>query len=276
MLDWRFGRSVSAIETLRRGTINYHAVVSPAISLRGVHVERKSAGAVLRGLDLDVERGETIALVGRSGAGKSTLLKVINALIVPDRGDVTVNGRLTREWDPFELRRQIGYVLQEIGLFPHMTVGENVAVVPRLLGWDAPRIAARVGAMLELVGLEPARYMRRSSLELSGGQRQRVGVARALAADPPILLMDEPFGALDPVTRAELHREFRRINGQLGKTVVLVTHDMGEAFALGTRVGVLDEGIIAQLDTPKTLARSTDPRVRPLLEPLLEAHAFLS
>jgi osmoprotectant transport system ATP-binding protein len=250
--------------------------VNPAVSLRAVHVERKNAGAVLRGLDLDIERGETIALVGRSGAGKSTLLKVINALILPQRGEVIVDGRNTREWNTFELRRRIGYVLQEIGLFPHMTVGENVGVVPRLLGWDAPRTDARVSDMLELVGLEPGRYRDRPALELSGGQRQRVGVARALAADPPILLMDEPFGALDPVTRAELHREFRRIQAQLGKTVVIVTHDMGEAFALATRVGVLDEGVIAQIDSPKTLVRSQDPRVRPLLEPLLETRALLA
>jgi osmoprotectant transport system ATP-binding protein len=231
---------------------------------------------VLRGLDLDISSGETIALVGRSGAGKSTLLKAINGLIVPERGTVLVEGRDTREWNPFELRRRIGYVLQEIGLFPHLTVGENVAIVPNLLGWAAPRISRRVEEMLDLVGLPPGQYAARPALELSGGQRQRVGVARALAADPPILLMDEPFGALDPVTRAELHREFRRIQQRLRKTVVIVTHDMAEAFALATRVGVLDDGTIAQLEAPKTLARSTDPRVRPLLEPLLEARALLS
>ena len=252
------------------------AGAAPAIVLRGVHVSRGAAGVVLDGLDLDIARGETLALVGRSGAGKSTLLKLINGLIVPDRGTVTVEGRSTRDWDPFELRRRIGYVLQEIALFPHMTVEENVAIVPRLLGWDGPRIAARAAEMLRLVGLPPEIYAARPALELSGGQRQRVGVARALAADPPILLMDEPFGALDPVTRAELHREFRRIQSALRKTVVIVTHDMAEAFALATRVGVLDAGGIAQIDEPKVLARSTDPRVRPLLEPLLEARALLS
>ena len=251
-------------------------MVSPAISLRGVDVERGNAGAVLRGVDLDIEAGETIALVGRSGAGKSTLLKTINGLIVPSRGEVVVEGRATGEWNPFELRRRIGYVLQDIGLFPHMSVGENVAVVPALLGWDPARIARRVAEMLELVGLPPATYAPRPALELSGGQRQRVGVARALAADPPILLMDEPFGALDPVTRAELHREFRRIQERVRKTVVIVTHDMAEAFALGTRVGVLDAGVIAQLDAPRALARSNDPRVRSLLEPLFEARAILT
>jgi osmoprotectant transport system ATP-binding protein len=244
--------------------------------VRDVHVARGAAGIVLRGLNLDIAAGETIALVGRSGAGKSTLLKLINGLIVPDRGQVVVDGRDTREWNPFELRRRIGYVLQEIGLFPHMTVAANVGVVPRLLGWDAARIDARVEEMLALVGLPPATYAGRGALELSGGQRQRVGVARALAADPPILLMDEPFGALDPVTRAELHREFRRIQAQVRKTVVIVTHDMAEAFALADRVGVLDDGVIAQLDAPRQLARSTDPRVRPLLEPLLEARAYMS
>jgi osmoprotectant transport system ATP-binding protein len=247
-----------------------------AISLRGVHVARGAAGRVLRGLDLDIAAGETVALVGRSGAGKSTLLKSINGLIVPDSGRVVVEGRDTREWNPYELRRRIGYVLQEIGLFPHLSVAENVAVVPRLLGWDPGRIARRVEEVLSLVGLDPDTYATRRAWELSGGQRQRIGVARALAADPPILLMDEPFGALDPVTRAELHREFRRIQTAVGKTVVIVTHDMAEAFALATRVGVLDAGVIAQLDEPRALARSQDPRVRPLLEPLLEARALLS
>src|SRR5687767_7772260 len=234
---------------------------APAISLRGVHVSRGAAGIVLRGLDLDIAAGETIALVGRSGAGKSTLLKLINGLIVPDRGHVIVDGRDTREWNPFELRRRIGYVLQEIGLFPHMTVAANVGVVPRLLGWDATRIDARVEEMLALVGLPPATYAGRGALELSGGQRQRVGVARALAADPPILLMDEPFGALDPVTRAELHREFRRIQQAVRKTVVLVTHDMREACALGDRVGVLDEGRLVAIDTPAALRAHPSPVV---------------
>jgi osmoprotectant transport system ATP-binding protein len=231
---------------------------------------------VLNGVSLDIAAGETVALVGRSGTGKSTLLKLINGLLLPDRGDVLVEARSTREWNAFELRRRIGYVLQEIGLFPHMSVAENVGIVPRLLGWEASRIDRRTDEMLRLVGLPPDVYAQRSALELSGGQRQRVGVARALAADPPILLMDEPFGALDPVTRAELHREFRRIQDTVRKTVVIVTHDMAEAFALGSRIGVLDGGVVAAIDQPRALARSTDPRVRPLLEPLLEARALLS
>ena len=255
--------------------MNRPAADAPAIALRDVRVSRGAAGVVLDGLNLDIATGETVALVGRSGAGKSTLLKLINGLIVPSRGTVLVEDRSTRDWNPFELRRRIGYVLQEIALFPHLTVAQNVAIVPRLLGWDAARIEARTAEMLRLVGLAPETYANRPSLELSGGQRQRVGVARALAADPPILLMDEPFGALDPVTRAELHREFRRIQAALKKTVVIVTHDMAEAFALATRVGVLDAGGIAGIDEPRALARSTDPRVRPLLEPLLEARALL-
>ena len=244
--------------------------------MRDVRLTRGAAGRVLDGLSLDIAPGETLALVGRSGAGKSTILKLINGLLLPETGDVLVEGRSTRAWNPFELRRRIGYVLQEIGLFPHMTVGENVAIVPQLLGWDAVRIRTRVDEMLELVGLPAAKYADRPAPDLSGGQRQRVGVARALAADPPILLMDEPFGALDPVTRSELHREFRRIQSELHKTVVIVTHDMAEAFALATRVGVLDAGAIAQIEEPRQLARSTDPRVRPLLAPLLDAREFLS
>ena len=246
----------------------------PAIALHDVHLARGVAGRVLQGVNLAIEAGETIALVGRSGAGKSSLLKLINGLLRPDRGSVVVEGRDTASWDAYALRRRIGYVLQEVGLFPHMSVAANIAVVPRLLGWDAPRIASRVEAVLRLVGLDAAEYGTRWPDELSGGQRQRVGVARALAADPPFLLMDEPFGALDPVTRAELHREFRRIQSEVRKTVVIVTHDMGEAFALATRVGVLADGAVAAIDTPQHIARSTDPRVRPLLEPLFEASAM--
>jgi osmoprotectant transport system ATP-binding protein len=243
-----------------------------AIRFDGVHLTRGSV-SVLRGLTLDIRAGETVALVGRSGAGKSTILKLINRLLLPAAGDVLVESRSTSSWDPFELRRRIGYVMQEVGLFPHMSIAENIAVVPRLLGWDEGRIAARVEELLALVGLRPPEYAGRQPDELSGGQRQRVGVARALAGDPPVLLMDEPFGALDPVTRAEMHREFRRIQDQVRKTVVLVTHDMAEAFALAARVGVLADGVLAILDTPAAIARSQDPRVRPLLEPLLEASA---
>jgi osmoprotectant transport system ATP-binding protein len=247
----------------------------------GVHVEIEFRGvtrhlgrtAVLRGLDLSVRRGETLALVGRSGAGKSTVLKLINRLLLPDEGQVIVAGRATTDWNPFQLRRQLGYVLQEVGLFPHMSVAQNVAIVPRLLQWPEATIEQRVSEVLELVGLPAREFGTRSPQHLSGGQRQRVGVARALAADPPVLLMDEPFGALDPVTRSEMHREFRRIQEQVRKTIVLVTHDMAEAFTIASRVGVVAEGRLVALDSPQAIARSTDDRVRPLLAPLLEARA---
>jgi osmoprotectant transport system ATP-binding protein len=231
--------------------------------------------SVLRGLNLAVEPGETLALVGRSGAGKSTILKAVNRLLVPDSGEVIVRGKPGASWDPFELRRGIGYVLQEVGLFPHLTVSDNIAVVPRLLGWDESRTDARVDELLRLVDLPAGEYAARRPHELSGGQRQRVGVARALAADPPILLMDEPFGALDPVTRAELHREFRRIQSTVRKTILIVTHDMAEAMALASRVGVLADGVLVALDEPDAIARSEDARVRAMLEPLLEATAAL-
>jgi osmoprotectant transport system ATP-binding protein len=208
---------------------------------------------VLDNLDLAIRAGESVALVGRSGAGKSTLLKLINRLLLPDAGAVMVHGRDTRDWDPIALRRRTGYVLQEIGLFPHLTVEENVALVPRLEGWPDARRRARAHELLELVGLPPAEFAARWPRELSGGQRQRVGVARALAVDPPIVLMDEPFGALDSITRQELRSEFQRIRHHLRQTVVFVTHDMDEAFALGDRVGVLETGHLTF--TPAATAR---------------------
>jgi osmoprotectant transport system ATP-binding protein len=228
---------------------------------------------VFTGLSLQVREGETVALVGRSGSGKSTCLRLVNRLLVPTRGGVIVEGRDTRAWDPIQLRRRVGYVIQDVGLFPHMTVAENAGIVPRLEGWPAARVAARTGELLDLVGLPPAEYATRWPHELSGGQRQRVGVARALAVDPPILLMDEPFGALDSVTRAELRREFTEWRRRLRTTVLLVTHDIAEAFALGDRVGVLDAGGLIAFDAPPTLLASDDPRVRLLIDaqPLLRA-----
>jgi osmoprotectant transport system ATP-binding protein len=205
-------------------------------------------------------------LVGRSGAGKTTLVKLVNRLLEPDTGAVLVEGRDTRQWEPIRLRRRIGYVLQDVGLFPHMTVADNVGIVPRLEGWSADRIDARVTELLDLVGLAPQEFRSRWPDELSGGQRQRVGVARALGIDPPILLMDEPFGALDPLTRAELRRQFRQIQQRLRKTVIVVTHDMGEAFVLGDRVGVIDEGRLVALDRPEVVAASKEPFVRQLLD----------
>ena len=200
--------------------------------------------------------------------GKTTILKLINRLLLPQAGAVRVEGRATTDWDPIRLRRRVGYVLQEVGLFPHMTIGRNVAVVPHLENWPESKIARRVDELLDLVGLDPAKFRDRFPRELSGGQRQRVGVARALAADPPILLMDEPFGALDPLTRAEMHREFHRIQSQVRKTIVCVTHDMGEAFALGTRLGVLADGKLAALAPPAEIIRSNDPEVKVFLDAL--------
>jgi len=221
---------------------------------------------VLRDFSLDIREGQTLALVGRSGAGKSTALKLINRMLEPDNGRVMVDGRDTREWNATALRRQTGYMLQEVGLFPHMTVSRNVGLVPALLGWDRARIAARTRELLDLVGLSADRFSERWPSELSGGQRQRVGVARALAADPPVVLMDEPFGALDPVTRTELHDVVRRIQSAVRKTMVLVTHDMREAFVLADRIGVLQDGRLVACETPPVLERSEHPEVRALLD----------
>jgi osmoprotectant transport system ATP-binding protein len=237
-----------------------------AIEFRGVSFTRPGQARVLDHFSLSVGAGDVLALVGRSGAGKSTLLKLVNRLLMPDQGEVLVQGRSTREWEPIALRRRAGYVLQDVGLFPHMSIADNVAVVPRLERWSPDRVAARVDELLELVGLPPREFATRWPDELSGGQRQRVGVARALAVDPPVLLMDEPFGALDPLTRAELHAEFRRIQARLRKTVIIVTHDMGEAFALADRVGVLEGGRLIANDRAAVVAASADPRVRRLLD----------
>ena len=225
-------------------SIERNAQADQADSIVSLKDVRFSYGSqlVLDNLNFSVAAAESVAVVGRSGAGKSTVLKLINRLLLPDAGHVYVQGRDTREWDPIALRRQTGYVLQDIGLFPHLTIAENVALVPRLEGWTEERRRARAHELLDLVGLRPALYAARWPYELSGGQRQRVGVARALAVDPPLVLMDEPFGALDAMTRQELRGEFQRIRRQLRQTVIFVTHDMDEAFALGDRVGVLDGG----------------------------------
>ena len=221
---------------------------------------------ILDNFTLTVEAGEVVALVGASGAGKTTVLKLVNRLLLPHAGHVSVQGRDTREWDPIRLRRAVGYVIQEIGLFPHLTVADNIAVVPRLERWDTARVSARVGELLDLIGLAPGTYARRWPDELSGGQRQRVGVARALAADPPVLLMDEPFGALDPVTRRQLQEEFRRIQSRLRKTVMLVTHDMAEAITLADRIGVLDRGQLIWAGPAHDISECQDPRVRTFLD----------
>jgi osmoprotectant transport system ATP-binding protein len=235
------------------------------IELERVSFARPS-GFVVHEASFRARAGETVALVGRSGAGKSTILKLVIRLLEPTSGRVVVDGRDTREWDPFTLRRRTGYVLQDVGLFPHMNVAANISSIPALDGWTRERKMTRVAEMLTLVGLDAGEFGGRWPDELSGGQRQRVGVARALAADPPVLLMDEPFGALDPITRAELHGEFRRIQAAVRKTVVLVTHDMREAFALADRVGVLDGGRLVAYDTPAAVQASSHPLVRRLLD----------
>ena len=237
-----------------------------AVEFRDVSFTRPGGLRVLDRFNIGVESGEVVALVGRSGAGKSTLLKLVNKLLDPDSGEVIVEGRSTRDWEAIRLRRRVGYVLQEVGLFPHMTIAGNIGLVPKLERWAPGRTEARVGELLDLIGLDRRMFAGRWPDELSGGQRQRVGVARALAVDPPIRLMDEPFGALDPVTRVELHGEFRRIQERVRKTVLIVTHDMREAFALATRIGVLDAGRLAAFDTPQAMKTSTDPRVRQLLD----------
>jgi osmoprotectant transport system ATP-binding protein len=234
----------------------------PGIDFRDACFTHARGIAVLDLFTLTVSPGEVVALVGGSGAGKTTTLKLVNRLLLPASGDVQVLERSTRDWDPIRLRRLVGYVIQDVGLFPHLRVAENIAVVPRLEGWDGPRIDARVNELLDLIGLPPDTYASRWPDELSGGERQRVGVARALAADPPVLLMDEPFGALDPVTRRQLQGEFRRIQSQLKKTVLLVTHDMAEAMTLADRIGVLEGGRLIWSGPARDIVDSGDPRVR--------------
>ncbi len=235
------------------------------------HINDIPTGAVLSNISLSIPRGETLVLLGRSGSGKTTFLKLINGMLLPSNGSILVHDRSTLEWDPIRLRRGIGYVIQEAGLFPHFTVAENVALVPTLEKWDPTRTAARVDEMLQLVGLDPREFARRRSRELSGGQRQRVGVARALAADPPILLMDEPFGALDPVTRAELQREFSALARRLGKTIVFVTHDLREALLLASRIVLLQGGRIVASASPQEFLRLDHPEVRAFTASLIVA-----
>jgi osmoprotectant transport system ATP-binding protein len=231
----------------------------PAIEFRHASYRLPSGQTLLSDLNLSVPKGETVALLGRSGAGKSTALKLINRMLEPTDGEVRVNGRSTLNWNPIALRRQIGYIIQDVGLFPHYTVEENVSLLPRLERWAEERIRSRVAQLLELVGLNSEDYSRRYPHELSGGQRQRVGIARALAADPPILLMDEPFGALDPLTRAEVQCEFQQVQQNLTKTIVIVTHHVGEALLLGTRIAVLDAGKLAGVYSPKEFFNATEP-----------------
>jgi len=239
--------------------------MTAAIELSGVG-KRYGAQAVLADIDLSVEPGQFTALVGGSGSGKTTLLKTINRLVTPDAGTVRVQGEDVSSLEPSALRRRIGYVFQEVGLFPHLSVGENIAITPKLLGWDRAKIAARVADLLELVAL-PQEVAARAAAALSGGQRQRVGVARALAAEPALMLMDEPFGALDPLTRDALGSDYRALHDRLGLTTVMVTHDMAEAVLLADRIVVLRDGrIVADGAAAELLAKTDDPDVRALLE----------
>jgi osmoprotectant transport system ATP-binding protein len=233
------------------------------IEIRGL--VKQFPGAAHRAVDhltLTVPEGEVCVLIGPSGCGKTTTMRIINRLVEPDAGSIIVAGRDVMQTDPVSLRRSIGYVIQQVGLFPHWSIADNIATVPKLLGWDAARITSRVDELLDLIGMEPATFRSRFPRELSGGQKQRIGVARALAADPPVMLMDEPFGAIDPITRARLQDEFLRILRGLKKTIVFVTHDIDEALKMGDRIAILRDGALVQYATPEAiLARPANPFV---------------
>jgi len=223
---------------------------------------------IISNLNLTVNRGETLVLLGESGCGKTTTLKLVNRLLLPTAGEVLVEGKPTTAWDPITLRRHIGYVIQEGGLFPHFTIARNVGLVPALSGWTEKRIEDRVAELLQLVGLDKDKFASRYPRELSGGQRQRVGVARALAADPSLLLLDEPFGALDPLTRASLQREFGSLAKRLGKTAIFVTHDVREALILASRIGLMYAGKLSLLETPERFLASDNPHARAYVDSL--------
>jgi osmoprotectant transport system ATP-binding protein len=223
---------------------------------------------IISHLKLTVFAGETLVLLGESGCGKTTTLKLVNRLLSPTSGTVLVEGKSTADWDPIRLRRRTGYVIQEGGLFPHFTVAGNVGLVPRLERWDDARITDRIAELLTLVGLSPKEFAGRYPRELSGGQRQRVGVARALAAEPSLLLLDEPFGALDPLTRASLQKEFMALTKRLGKTAIFVTHDVREALLLGDRIGLMAAGRLLLLETPDNFLQSTEEHARAYIETL--------
>ena len=233
-----------------------------ALEFRSTTYRLPSGPTLISGLNLCISRGETLILLGRSGSGKTTALKLINRLLEPTEGEIFITGRPSASWDPIQLRRGIGYVIQDAGLFPHWTVEQNVGLVPQLDGWPKEKIQARVQEMLSLVGLPYEDFAKRRPSALSGGQRQRVGVARALAADPPILLMDEPFAALDPITRADLQREFRALALRLRKTIVFVTHDVREALFLGTRIALLEQGRLVGVYAPAEFLKAREPEIQ--------------
>lgn len=244
-----------------------------AVEFRNVTFSRNNRPLVSN-LNFTIRQGEALILLGRSGSGKTTTMKLINHLLIPTKGEVLFDGIPTTQWNEIKLRRKIGYVIQETGLFPHFTVERNIGLVPSLEGWKPKQIKTRVYELLYLVGLNPEQFAQRYPHELSGGQRQRVGVARALAADPPVLMMDEPFGALDPITRLELQQEFRRLQQELGKTVVFVTHDIQEAFVLASRIGLMYGGELVVLDTPAEFRRSPHPEALAFLECLRTLETF--
>ena len=236
------------------------------LDVRGLRYQLPSGARLVDGLSFAVAAGETLVLLGRSGAGKTTTLRLVNRLLEPTAGEVVVAGEASERQDVTRLRRRIGYVIQEVGLFPHLTVAGNIGLLPRLERWPADRIAQRVNELLTLVGLDPAEYAARFPHQLSGGQRQRVGVARALALDPPLLLLDEPFGALDPITRVELQREFRALENRLQKAIVFVTHDVREGLLLATRIALMDNGRLVFLGTAEEFRASPLPAVRQFVE----------
>ena len=238
------------------------------VQLKAVSYEIDSI-KILDSIDLEIARGEIVVILGESGCGKTTMLRLVNRMIDPTSGEVFVMGRLTTDWDPVELRRSVGYVLQDGGLFPHMTVRQNAGIVLALQGMEPNSVDAKADEMLKLVRLDPAIYGDRFPHELSGGQRQRVGVARALASDPHLLLLDEPFGALDAITRAGLQKEFSTLVRDLGKTAVFVTHDLQEAMLLGARIILMEKGRILFADTPSAFRRSDIPLARAYLETVL-------
>jgi len=245
-----------------------HQQTSPMVEFRNVRYRRGGQPDVLSDLNLKVEAGETLVLLGRSGCGKTTTLKMINRLLVPSGGEVLVEGKSVLDWDPIRLRRGIGYVIQEVGLLPHFTVERNIGLIPQLEGWPEERRQRRIEELLEMVGLDPRAFRSRYPRELSGGQRQRVGVARALAADPPILLMDEPFGALDPLTRADIQKEFLSLQQRLRKTIVFVTHDIHEALTVGTRIALLEAGKLAGTYSRADFLNAEDPTAKAYLSVL--------